>query len=362
VTAQPKRDYYDVLGVARDADAAAIKAAYRALAHRYHPDKNPGDGAAEETFKELSEAYAVLSDPVRRAGYDRHGAGGGHAGEAGFATANVQDIVEGIFDAIRGGRKKGRAAGRDVRYTLELAFEEAVLGCEKSITYECAIECAECGGGGAEAGSATRPCHACNGTGQTREAGVIGLPRTCGACRGKGRLAVAACRACGGQGRVVRDREFVVRIPHGADDGHVKIVRGAGESGRQGGKPGDLHIILRVRPHAIFRREGVDIHCQVPISITQAALGAAVDIPTLDGKVRMKVPPGTQSGKTFRLRSKGVPHGAARGDQRVEVMVETPTRLTPEERALLERLGAAAGESTPRLRQYAAAMKALYGE
>ncbi|HEY3355309.1 MAG TPA: molecular chaperone DnaJ [Polyangia bacterium] len=354
--APPKRDYYEVLGIARDADAAEIKTAYRGLAHRFHPDKNPGDQSAEELFKEVSEAYAVLSDPERRARYDHYGRDGA-PGDGGFGVGNVQDIFEGIFGAFRGGaKKKPRSQGRDVRYTLELGFEEAVLGCEKTIRYDCEIECADCAGSGADESRGSRACQTCGGAGQVQG-------RSCPSCHGRGRLAAAPCRGCRGTGRVVREREFVVRIPHGAADGNVKTVRGAGEAGRQGGKPGDLHIILRLRPHPLFSREGDDILCQVPVSISQAALGTTLEIPTLDGKVRMKVPPGTQSGKVFRLRGKGVPHGGARGDQHVEIMVETPTKLSASQRELLERLGSADGvEGTPRQRQFAAAMKALYGE
>jgi molecular chaperone DnaJ len=362
MTSPPKRDYYDVLGVARDADAVAIKAAYRSLAHRYHPDKNPGDQSAEEVFKELSEAYAVLSDPERRARYDRYGRDPLPNGETGFG--NVGEIFEGIFGAFRGGARKKRAPGRDVRYTLELSFEEAVLGCEKAIHYDCEIECEACSGSGAAADEGLRPCQTCHGTGQVQvREGQYTVNRACSSCHGRGRIGVAPCKACRGSGRLVREREFVVRIPQGAADGNVKTVRGAGEAGRVGGKPGDLHIILRVRPHPLFVRDGHDLRCEIPISISQAALGTVVEVPTLEGKVRMKVPAGTQSGKIFRLRGKGVPHGALRGDQHVEVLVETPTKLTAQQRELLERLGTSDGaESTPRQREFARAMKELYGE
>ncbi|MBI5479819.1 MAG: molecular chaperone DnaJ [Deltaproteobacteria bacterium] len=357
-----KRDYYEVLGVERDADAGMLKTAYRSLALKHHPDKNPGDAQAEEAFKQVSEAYAVLSDPERRARYDRHGhVDAAAAGAAGFGA--VKDIYENIVGAFRG--KKGsrpKGMGRDVRYTVELSLEEAALGCARTVRYTCGGQCSACAGTGGSA--STRPCPTCGGAGVVKvQQGTVRSERTCGACKGKGRLAHEPCPKCRGTGHVPHEREFTVRMPPGTDDGNVRSVRGAGEAGQGGGPPGDLHIIVRVRPHPLLSREGHDVICEIPISLTQAALGTSVDAPTLDGKVRMKVPPGTQSGKVFRLRGKGVPHGSARGDQHVRIVVETPVEVSARQRRVLEQLEAEeSDEGSPRRRAYQARIRELYGE
>jgi molecular chaperone DnaJ len=356
-----KRDYYEVLGVSRDADPAVLKTAYRALALRHHPDKNPGDAQAEEAFKQVSEAYAVLSDPDRRARYDRHGVDSATAGAAGGFGA-VQDIFDNIVGAFRGKKARPKGMGRDVRYTVELSLEEAALGCERTVRYTCGGTCSACAGTGGSA--TTRPCPTCGGAGVVKvQQGTLRSERTCNACKGKGRLAQEACQKCHGSGRVPHEREFSVRIPPGTEDGNVRSVKAAGEAGQGGGPPGDLHIIVRVRAHPLLTREGHDIVCEIPISIAQAALGCSVDAPTLDGKVRMKVPPGTQSGKVFRLRGKGMPHGSSRGDQHVRIVIETPVAISPEQKRVLQQLEAGVGEAgSPRRTAYEAKLRELYGE
>jgi molecular chaperone DnaJ len=356
-----KRDYYEVLGVARDADAGVLKTAYRSLALKYHPDKNPGDAGSEESFKQVSEAYAVLSDPERRARYDRHGTDAATAGATGVGA--VKDIFENIVGAFRGKKaQRPKGMGRDVRYTVELSLEEAALGCERSVRYTCGGVCSACAGTGGSA--TTRPCPTCGGAGVVKvQQGTMRSERTCNACKGKGNLAHETCAKCRGTGRVPHEREFSVRIPPGTEDGNVRYVRGAGEAGQGGGPPGDLHIIVRVKPHPLLTREGNDIVCEIPISIAQATLGTSVEAPTLDGKVRMKVPPGTQSGKVFRLRGKGMPHGSARGDQHVRIVVETPLAFSSEQRRALEQLEAGAtDEGSPRRRAYERKLHELYGE
>ena len=356
-----KRDYYETLGVSRDADAGVLKTAYRALALKYHPDKNPGDAQAEEHFKQVSEAYAVLSDPERRARYDRHGADAATAGATGFSAAkDIFDNIVGAFRGKKGARPKGM--GRDVRYTVEVSLEEAALGCERTIRYTCGGQCSACAGTGGSA--TTRPCSTCGGAGVVKvQQGSVRSERTCSACKGKGRLAQEPCPKCRGTGRVPHEREFAVRLPPGTDDGNVRYVRGAGEAGQAGGPPGDLHIIVRVKSHPLLTREGNDVICEIPISITQAALGTSVDAPTLDGKVRMKVPAGTQSGKVFRLRGKGMPHGSSRGDQHVRIVVETPVVVSARQRRVLEQLESEETDDTaPRQRAYEARLRELYPE
>jgi len=338
---QAKRDYYEVLGVARDADAATLKRAYRELALKFHPDQNPGNKDAEERFKEVSEAYTVLSDPDKRARYDRRGFEGVSGGDAGFGV-DVASFTE-LFDSLFGdlfGRKK-KQPGRDVRYTLELTFEEAAMGVKKVITIPAKSDCLECGGTGGKGGEAgLRGCTTCNGKGDVKvQQGFFSLSKPCATCQGAGKIVVDACPACKGTGAIERERQFDIAIPAGTEDGATRRVAGQGEPGRRGGSPGDLHVIVRVKPHPIFRREGDVIVCEVPISVTQAALGAVVEVPTLDGKVEMRVPPGTQSGAIFRLRQKGLPQGrGARGDAHVRLLVETPTGLSERQRALFEEL------------------------
>ncbi len=357
-----KRDYYEVLGVARDVDAAELKRAYRDLAKKYHPDVNPGSREAEERFKEVSEAYTVLSDPEKRARYDRVGhAGGGFEATVGSFT----DLFDSLFGDLFGRRKKEKSPGRDLRYTLEIDFVEAARGCEKTITVAGRADCEKCAGTGARGGEAgLAACGACGGRGEIKvQQGFFSVGKTCGNCGGRGKVVVDKCPACDGRGTVEKEREFHVAIPPGTEDGAIRRLPGQGEPGRRGGTPGDLAVVVQVKPHPIFKREGQVIACEVPVSFAQAALGAAIEVPTLDGKVEMRVPPGTQSGTVFRLRGKGLPlAGGGRGDAHVKVAVETPTNLTPEQRDLLARFAAACtDEATPQRRGFTAKLKDLFG-
>jgi molecular chaperone DnaJ len=337
-----KRDYYEVLDVGRDATDGEIKKAFRQLALKFHPDKNPADRVAEERFKEANEAYAVLSDPDKRAAYDRFGHAAFGAPNATGAPPSVSEVFEGFFDLFG---KRRKAGGRDLRYTLEVSFEEAAFGVTRPIRFPTRKECGSCGGTGGRNGAAgTRGCQACGGRGDVKiKQGLFTLPRTCTACGGTGRVVVDACPGCEGSGLQRIEREFEVTIPPGTSDGAVRRIPREGEPGRGGGAPGDLHVLVRVKEHPLFTRKDHDVICEIPVSFTQAALGAQVEVPTLDGKVKMRVPEGTQSGRLFRLRGKGIPRaaqkGAPRGDQHVRIVVETPTSLTPRQRELLEELG-----------------------
>jgi molecular chaperone DnaJ len=349
------RDFYEILGVARTADLSEIKKAYRKAALRDHPDKNPGDKAAEERFKEAAEAYAVLSDPEKRRIYDQFGRQGlgGRGGFPGFDQdifADFSDILGDLFglgSIFGGGRRRRRGgSGRDLRYDLEIEFEEAVLGMETRIQVPRLETCDDCGGSGAaEGGSQT--CGQCGGAGQVAfQQGFFTVARPCGACQGTGRRITNPCNGCEGRGRVQRERTMTIRIPAGVDDGTRIRMSGEGEGGLSGGRPGDLYVVLHVREHEVFQRQEQNLHCTFPLSFTQAALGAEVEVPTIDGKQPLSVPAGTQSGTTFRLRGLGVPaiNSSARGDQYVTVQVVTPRKLTDEYREVLERLAELEGE------------------
>ena len=353
-----KRDYYEVLGVDRGANEQDLKTAYRKLAHQYHPDKNPGDKSAEERFKEASEAYEVLSDPEKRQRYDRFGhlngqnpfEGGFPFGGAGGATIN--DIFGDIFGEMFGARRqqRGRPRGSDLRYHLEVAFEEAAFGVTSRIQIPRPRRCDTCKGSGAKPGTQPRTCQTCGGAGEIRlTQGFFSVARTCHHCGGAGRVIVEKCPDCGGVGMKREEATVEVKVPAGVDTGTRLKLSGEGEPAPQpGGLPGDLYVVIQVREHPIFRREETEVVCEMPISFTQAALGAHVDVPTLDGPAAIKIPAGTQSGKIFRLRGKGIPHlgSSARGDQHVRVVVETPTHLTKEQRELLERFATLSGEKT----------------
>jgi molecular chaperone DnaJ len=340
----PRRDFYEVLGVAREADAATLKRAYRELALKYHPDQNPDNPEAETRFKEVSEAYTVLSDPEKRARYDRRGFEG-VGGDAGFGV-DLGAFTE-LFDSLFGdlfGKRKAKSPGRDLRYTLELSFEEAALGVKKPIKFPSRTDCGDCGGTGANGGAAgLKTCSACQGRGEIKvQQGFFSLSKKCVTCNGEGKTIADPCTTCKGAGTVEVEREFEVSIPPGTEDGSTRRVAGQGEPGRRGGPAGDLNVIVRVKPHPFFRKEGDVVVCEVPVSVTQAALGAVIQVPTLDGKVEMRVPQGTQSGAVFRLRGKGAggkPGG--RGDAHVRLVVETPSNLTPKQRDLFEQLARA---------------------
>src|ERR671935_79650 len=342
-----KRDYYEVLGVARTATDAEIKAAFRKLAMQHHPDRNPGDKDCEHRFKEINEAYEVLKDGDKRAAYDRFGhaafeqgmGGGGPGFGAGFASS-FSDIFEDLFGMAgqRGGRG-GRERGADLRYNMEITLEEAFGGKTAQIEIPVSVTCESCSGTGAKAGTKPKTCSTCGGMGRVRQAqGFFTLERTCPGCQGRGQMIEDACPSCVGSGRVQRDRTLSVNIPQGVEDGTRIRLAGEGEAGVRGGPSGDLYIFLSIAAHAFFQRDGADLHCRVPVSMVTAALGGDFEIPTIDGgNSRVKIPAGTQSGRRFRLSGKGMPvlRSKQTGDMYVQVLVETPQKLTKRQRELL---------------------------
>ena len=362
----PSRDHYEVLEVDRKATPAEIKAAYRRLALRHHPDRNPGNRAAEEKFKELSLAYAVLGDEDKRAHYDRFGSAGSDLPFGGEADIRV---VTDFFDAVFGdlfGTGRKRAAGQDMRYTLELEFADAALGCEKEIRFTRNGDCSTCRGTGAEGGAAgLKPCARCNGQGFVRQkAGFLSARRDCQTCGGSGEVARVRCRACAGTGLVEAERVFTVRVPPGSQGGSTQRVAGEGSPGRRGGPAGDLHVIVRARPDPFYRQDGDILVVEVPLSVDEAALGTEVEIPLLDTNVRMKIPPGTQPGSVFRVRGKGLPrsHGV-RGDAHVQIAVELPASVTPDAQALLKKLATTLdGSAYPRREAFRARAPAASGK
>ncbi len=355
-----KREYYEVLGVERTADGAVLKSAYRKLAMQYHPDRNEGDKDAEVRFKEVAEAYEVLKDDQRRALYDRHGhaafenGGGARGGRGGFDFSSAfTDVFDDLFGEFMGrGRGPGgpqRAArGQDLRFDMELTLEEAFSGKEASIDVPTAAICETCEGTGAEAGAQPVTCTTCSGHGKVRAAqGFFTIERTCPTCQGAGRIIRNPCKACGGAGRVRKERKLQVRIPKGVEDGTRMRLAGEGEAGHRGGPNGDLYIFLSVAPHDIFKREGGDLFCRVPVSFATAALGGSIEVPTLDGEgADVKLPEGTQTGRQFRVRHKGMPglRGEGQGDLYVEVTIETPVALTKKQKELLRQFDAGATE------------------
>jgi len=363
------KDFYAVLGVSRDADDAELKRAYRNLARAHHPDKNPGDKKAEERFKEISEAYAVLSDPDKRAHYDRFGTapGAGAGPDMGFTTI-VEDLFEsfGFFGGGGGGGRRSRAQrGDDLRYDLEISLEEAADGVETKLQIPRMESCEECGGSGQEAGTRPEICSSCRGQGQVRfSQGFLTVARPCPTCRGQGRINRHPCKLCRGQGRQSKDRLLKVTIPAGVEDGNQLRLSGEGEGGALGGPAGDLYVVIHVRPHEIFVRDGANLLCELPLTFPQAALGDIVEVPVLKGKAELTVPPGTQPGQRLSLKSKGMPHlrGRGRGDVLYEVVVEVPTRLSARQRELLEEFRQASEDETgPRLSSFVERMKKLFG-
>ncbi|HYC22638.1 MAG TPA: molecular chaperone DnaJ [Candidatus Bathyarchaeia archaeon] len=348
-----KRDYYEVLEVDRSADEETIKKAFRKLALKHHPDRNPGDKQAEAKFREAAEAYQVLSDGAQRAKYDRFGHAafeGPGMGGFDFSAGGFEDLFGDLFGEFFGGASRGRGRrtrrGDDLRYNLEIGFEEAAFGCEKTISIPRPTRCDDCGGSGGKGGAAPTTCPGCRGAGQVRfQQGFFSIAKTCGQCSGRGQIIKEACPACAGNGRVRRAHTLQVKVPAGVDTGSRLKLRGEGEAGA-GGAAGDLYVVISVLEHEIFKRDGNDVICELPVSFPRAALGAELDVPTLEGTVKMKMPAGTQSGSVFRLRGKGVPdlHGYGRGDELVQVIVETPRKLNARQRELLEELAAISGE------------------
>ena len=346
-----KRDYYKVLDVAKNASEADIKKAYRRLAMKYHPDRNPGDSDAEERFKEAKEAYEVLTDAQKRAIYDQHGHDGidaarqgGGGGTGGFGGADFGDIFGEVFgDIFGGGRRGGRSQvfrGADLRYELELELPQAVFGYTTEIEIPRLMECETCHGSGAAKGHSPVTCDQCQGSGQMRiSQGFFQLQQPCNRCRGTGRIVKNPCDTCLGQGRIRRTRKLSVKVPAGVSTGDRIRLGGEGEAGRNGGPPGDLYIEMNVKPHPIFERDGDDLSCEVPVGFATAVLGGSVKVPTLEGEVSIKIPPETQSGRVFRLRDKGVKpvRGGDRGDLFCRVVVETPVNLSSEQRDLLRK-------------------------
>jgi molecular chaperone DnaJ len=349
-----KTDFYELLGVGRKADAEEMKKAYRKLAMQYHPDRNPGDKDAEKRFKEISEAYDVLRDEQKRAAYDQFGhaafENGGGRGAADF-TSSFADVFDDLFGEFMGGRRGGGASrGGDLRYNLEITLEDAYRGKSARIRVPGTIACTVCNGSGAAANTKPAACPTCAGHGRVRaQSGFFTIERTCPTCHGVGRVIENPCKGCGGAGRISKERTLAVEIPPGVDDGTRIRLAGEGEAGMRGGPAGDLYVFLAVKPHQLFRRDGMHLQCRVPIAMTTAALGGNIEVPILDGSsAKIQVPAGTQSGRQFRLKGKGMPalNGGGRGDMIVQANVETPVNLTKRQKELLQEFELGGNDST----------------
>ncbi len=356
-----KRDYYEVLGIGKDATEQDIKKAFRQLAKKYHPDLNPDNKEAEQKFKEINEAYEVLSDPDKKARYDRFGHAGVNGQNGGFGqgfegfSGGFGDIFEDIFDMFGGGfsssRRNSPRKGADIKYRLDIEFEEAAFGAEKEIEFSRTENCSKCNGTGAEPGTSKTKCPKCNGSGEVKYAqatpfGQIVRVGTCDKCNGTGEITDKPCSKCSGTGKERRSKKINIKIPAGVDTGSVIPLRGEGEAGEKGGPSGDLYIYINVKPHEIFTREGNDIYCEIPISFVQASLGGEIDIPSLDENIKHIIPEGTQTDTVFKFKNKGIPNvrGYGRGDQYVKVVVQVPTKLNDKQKELLNQFAVESGE------------------
>jgi molecular chaperone DnaJ len=373
-----KQDFYEILGVAKSADAEDLKRAYRKLAMQWHPDRNPGDKSAEHKFKDINEAYDVLKDDQKRAAYDRFGhaafengsRGPGDGGFAGGFSGGFADIFEEMFGAMGSGRRTqgGPTRGSDLRYNIEVSLEDAFRGKQTTIRVASFGHCDTCKGSGAEPGSRPASCRTCQGHGRVRaQQGFFTIERTCPTCQGSGQIIEKPCKGCGGQGRVRREKTLSVNIPAGVEDGTRIRLAGEGEVGVHGAAPGDLYIFISIGPHSIFQRDGANIFCRVPIPFTTAALGGAIEVPTVEGsRTRITVPAGTQSGHQFRLRSKGmtVLRSPARGDMYVQAIVETPVNLSKRQQELLREFEKAGdnGKTNPESEGFFARVKEFFGD
>jgi len=344
-----KRDYYEILGVNRDASDEDLKKAYRKLAMKYHPDRNPDDKSSEEKFKEAKEAYEVLTEPDKRRAYDAYGhagvnpnMGAGGAGAEGFG--GFSEAFGDIFGEIFGGGRRGGQQiyrGADLRYNMEITLEQAARGTETKLRIPTLEACDTCHGSGAKPGTQAKTCQTCGGVGQVRmQQGFFSLQQTCPTCHGTGKVIPDPCQTCEGTGRIKKHKTLSVKIPAGVDDGDRIRLAGEGEAGSNGGPPGDLYVVVQLKPHAVFQREGADLHCEMPISFTVSALGGEIHIPTLEGEAKIKIPAETQSGQVFRLRGKGIRpvRSSVAGDLMCHVVVETPVRLTDRQKELLREL------------------------
>jgi molecular chaperone DnaJ len=351
------QDYYDTLEINKNASDAEIKKAYRRLALKYHPDRNPGDKKAEDNFKQINEAYACLSDQQKRSYYDTYGTSEGIGADFGFGdfATNFGDIFGDIFSDFFGtfsGKRRTRPTkGHDLRYDLDLNLSDAVFGTDKKIKIPRWELCASCNGNGSKDGSHLSTCGTCNGTGQTKlQQGFFTIAKTCGKCSGSGNIITIPCGGCKGEGKIKKQRTVSLKVPGGLDSGIKLKVSGEGEAGIYGGPPGDLYVVISVAPHPFFKRKGNDLHCEVPITFVQATLGGEMEVPTMDGKEHIRIPHGTPSGRVFHLRGKGVPrlgsHG--RGDQFVTVYIDVPKKLTPRQKELLQEFAHLSGEETPK--------------
>lgn len=355
-----KRDYYEILEVEKNANDVELKKAYRRLAMKYHPDRNPDNPEAEDKFKEANEAYEILSDSQKRAQYDQFGHAGtsGQGGFSGSGFGGFEDIFGDMFGDIFGGsfggrtkKRTGPEKGSDIRYSITLTFEEAAFGVEKEVKIRRSEKCIDCSGTGAKPGTNKKTCSACSGSGEIRQAqrtpfGTMMNVRACNVCSGTGSVIETPCVKCSGAGEIKKEKQISIKIPAGVDEGSAIRLTGEGELGLRGGPRGDLYVVISVMQHNLFRREGNDVYCEMPITFVQAALGDELEIPTLDGRVKYKIAEGTQTGTVFRLREKGIPRlrGTGRGDQYVKVLVEVPKKLSDTQKDLLKEFAKQSGD------------------